>query len=117
VTNAAGLWEWDECLYAGAARYYPAGRMPYPASLASAIANELALDGTGRLLDVGCGPGSLTLLLAPLFGSATGIDGARWRRERRLEGTAGRGHRSRPRQLPRGHLRAVISLAEPAAGR
>jgi SAM-dependent methyltransferase len=76
VTNAAGRWEWDECLYAGAARYYPAGRMPYPASLASAIANELALDGIGRLLDVGCGPGSLTLLLAPLFGSATGIDGS-----------------------------------------
>lgn len=26
-------WQWDESLYAGAARYYLAGRMPYPAEL------------------------------------------------------------------------------------
>jgi cyclopropane fatty-acyl-phospholipid synthase-like methyltransferase len=39
--------------------------MPYPDSLARAISGELSLDGSGRLLDVGCGPGSLTLLLAP----------------------------------------------------
>jgi tRNA/tmRNA/rRNA uracil-C5-methylase (TrmA/RlmC/RlmD family) len=48
--------------------------MPYPAALVEAIREELGLDGTGRLLDVGCGPGSLTLLLAPLFQSAVGID-------------------------------------------
>ncbi len=34
----------------------------------------LDLDRTGRLLDVGCGPGSLTLLLAPHFAEAIGID-------------------------------------------
>jgi SAM-dependent methyltransferase len=34
----------------------------------------LRLDGSGRLLDVGCGPGSLTLLLAPWFAKATGVD-------------------------------------------
>src|SRR5690242_1766877 len=62
-------WAWDETLYAGAARYYPAGRMPYPGALALAIQAELGLDGTGKLLDVGCGPGSLTLLLAPLAAS------------------------------------------------
>jgi SAM-dependent methyltransferase len=48
--------------------------MPYPPSLAEAIRAELRLDGTDRLLDVGCGPGSLTLLLAPLFAAAVGID-------------------------------------------
>jgi len=58
------LWEWDETLYAGSAPHYVTGRMPYPPSLADAIRDELGLDGTGRLLDVGCGPGSLTLLLA-----------------------------------------------------
>jgi SAM-dependent methyltransferase len=76
VTDSPGRWDWDQTLYAGAARHYPIGRMPYPESLARAIAAELGLDGTGRLLDVGCGPGSLTLLLAPLFESATGIDGS-----------------------------------------
>ena len=69
-------WQWDETLYAGAAPYYQAGRVPYPAEIADALRAELGLDGTGRLLDVGCGPGSLTVLLAPLFAAATGIDGS-----------------------------------------
>jgi ubiquinone/menaquinone biosynthesis C-methylase UbiE len=42
--------------------------------LAEALAERLALDGTGRLLDVGCGPGNFTLLLAPWFEQATGVD-------------------------------------------
>ncbi|HWH01881.1 MAG TPA: methyltransferase domain-containing protein [Pilimelia sp.] len=67
-------WTWDESLYAGSASHYAVGRMPYPPGMASALRDELRLDGTGRLLDVGCGPGSLTLLLAPLFESAVGID-------------------------------------------
>lgn len=67
-------WEWDETLYRGSARYYAQGRVPYPPELAQALAAELALDGTGRLLDCGCGPGSLTLLLAPLVAEAVGID-------------------------------------------
>jgi len=77
MTDHASAWEWDETLYTGAARYYPAGRMPYPEALARAIQSELGLDGTGMLLDVGCGPGSLTLLLAPMFAAATGADGSR----------------------------------------
>jgi trans-aconitate methyltransferase len=71
---AAGAWTWDESLYAGSAPHYAIGRMPYPASLVHAIQDELGLDGTGRLLDVGCGPGSLTLLLSPFFESAVGVD-------------------------------------------
>jgi len=65
---------WDETLYAGSAAYYPHGRMPYPPELATALRDELSLDGEGRLLDVGCGPGSLTVLLAPLFERAVGVD-------------------------------------------
>lgn len=61
-------------LYAGSAKYYARGRMPYPPELADALREELGLDGSGRLLDVGCGPGSLTLLLAPLFEHAVGVD-------------------------------------------
>jgi len=70
----AADWEWDETLYAGSAPFYAAGRLPYPAGLAGALAAALRLGGGGRLLDVGCGPGSLTLLLAPLFAQAVGID-------------------------------------------
>jgi len=48
--------------------------MPYPRSLASTLASRLGLDGTGRLLDVGCGPGSVTLPLAGWFAEAVGVD-------------------------------------------
>lgn len=67
-------WGWDPSLYAGAADYYVRGRVPYPQELADGLTEALMLEGTGRLLDVGCGPGSLTLLLAGLFGHATGLD-------------------------------------------
>jgi SAM-dependent methyltransferase len=67
-------WSWDETLYAGSAPHYVVGRMPYPDALAQSIADAVGLDGTGRLLDVGCGPGSLTLLLAPHVADAVGVD-------------------------------------------
>jgi SAM-dependent methyltransferase len=67
-------WEWDRSLFAGTAAHYLVGRMPYPPGLVDALRDALGLDGTGRLLDVGCGPGSLTLLLAPLFAASVGVD-------------------------------------------
>ena len=67
-------WAWDPSLYAGSARFYAAGRVGYPAKVADVLVAALQLDGSGRLLDVGCGPGSLTLLLAPHFAQAVGID-------------------------------------------
>jgi SAM-dependent methyltransferase len=69
--------QWHPSLYAGSARYYASGRVGYPPALARAVAEQLGLDGSGRLLDVGCGPGSLTLLLAPWFEQATGVDADR----------------------------------------
>jgi SAM-dependent methyltransferase len=77
VTAAAGGWEtwrWDESLFAGTAGYYEQGRLPYAPGLADAVAGSLALDGRGRLLDAGCGPGTVTLRLAPLFEAAVGLD-------------------------------------------
>jgi SAM-dependent methyltransferase len=71
---SADDWAWDETLYSGSATYYARGRLPYPAGLADALRDELALDGTGRLLDAGCGPGSLSLLLAPMFAEVVGVD-------------------------------------------
>jgi SAM-dependent methyltransferase len=69
-----GSWRWDPTLYAGSAAHYPVGRVGYPAALIEELVAALHLDGTGRLLDVGCGPGSLTLLLAPHVAEAVGVD-------------------------------------------
>ena len=68
---------WHPSLYAGSAQYYAIGRVSYSIALADALAGGLELDGTGRLLDVGCGPGNFTLLLAPWFAQATGVDADR----------------------------------------
>ncbi|HEX4815168.1 MAG TPA: class I SAM-dependent methyltransferase [Nonomuraea sp.] len=38
------------------------------------MATALGLDGRGRLLDVGCGPGTVTLALARFFTEAVGLD-------------------------------------------
>jgi SAM-dependent methyltransferase len=67
-------WEWDESLFAGAAGYYEQGRLPYAPGLADALAHDLGLDGRGRLLDVGCGPGTVARRLAPLFEAVVGLD-------------------------------------------
>lgn len=70
----ADTWVWDETLFAGTAAYYDAGRLPYALGLAEALSLALGLDGRGRLLDVGCGPGTLTLRFAHLFEEAVGLD-------------------------------------------
>ena len=67
-------WTWDPSLYAGSARYYPVGRVAYPLRIAEELVEAVPLDGSGVLLDVGCGPGSLTLLLAPYVAEAIGVD-------------------------------------------
>jgi len=65
---------YDPTIYLGAAAHYARGRPPYSRLLASTLAVELGLDGRGRLLDVGCGPGVLTLELADRFDEAIGLD-------------------------------------------
>jgi SAM-dependent methyltransferase len=67
-------WEWDETLFRGSAPYYVPGRIPYAAGLPEMLAETLSLDGHGRLIDVGCGPGVLALLLAHLFDEVIGVD-------------------------------------------
>jgi SAM-dependent methyltransferase len=61
-------------LYRGSARYYLEGRLPYAPGLADAFARELGLDGRGRLIDIGCGPGIVALELAALFEEVVGVD-------------------------------------------
>lgn len=64
----------DPQAFEGTAEYYATGRPPYSAQLADTMARELSLDGTGQLLDVGCGPGVLELDLARLFDQVTALD-------------------------------------------
>jgi ubiquinone/menaquinone biosynthesis C-methylase UbiE len=64
----------DPQAFEGTAEYYAVGRPPYSAQLADTMARELSLDGTGQLLDVGCGPGVLVLPLARLFDQVTALD-------------------------------------------
>lgn len=72
--EASEGWAWDPSLYAGSAKYYTVGRVAYPPQLVAQLVEALGLDGSGVLLDVGCGPGSLTLLLAPHVAEAVGVD-------------------------------------------
>jgi SAM-dependent methyltransferase len=67
-------WAWDASLFEGSAGYYWRGRIPYAEGLASSLASVLDLDGHGRLLDVGCGPGIVALRLAHLFDRVIGLD-------------------------------------------
>ena len=64
----------DPQAFEGAAEYYAVGRPPYSAQLADTMTQELSLDSTGQLLDVGCGPGVLELPLARLFDQVTALD-------------------------------------------
>jgi SAM-dependent methyltransferase len=65
---------YDPTIYRGSAQYYARGRPPYSRELVATLTEEVGLDGSGRLLDVGCGPGILTVELAPSFDDAIGLD-------------------------------------------
>jgi SAM-dependent methyltransferase len=65
---------YDPTIYRGAAAHYRPGRPPYSPQLEAVLTEELQLDGSGRLLDGGCGPGILTVRLAGLFDEVVGLD-------------------------------------------
>jgi SAM-dependent methyltransferase len=65
---------YDPTIFRGAAAHYRYGRPPYSPQLEPVLAEEAGLDGFGRLLDVGCGPGILTVRLASLFEDVVGLD-------------------------------------------
>jgi SAM-dependent methyltransferase len=60
--------------YQGSAAYYARYRPPYPAALVTLLRGAFHLDGTGRLLDLGCGPGPVAIRLAHLFESVVAMD-------------------------------------------
>jgi SAM-dependent methyltransferase len=67
-------WAWDASLFEGSASYYRRGRIPYAEGLEDSLAAALDLNGQGRLLDIGCGPGIIALRLAHLFEEVVGVD-------------------------------------------
>ena len=74
MANGAGPPSYDPTVYKGSAPFYLKGRPPYSRELRQTVADECELHGAGRLLDVGCGPGVLTVGLAPLVDAAVGLD-------------------------------------------
>jgi SAM-dependent methyltransferase len=57
-----------------AARHYLRGRPPYAGALIRRVVQLCGVDTTSRVLDLGCGPGSLALAFAPLVAVVVGID-------------------------------------------
>ncbi|MFC8226086.1 class I SAM-dependent methyltransferase [Streptomyces sp. NPDC057287] len=103
----ASGWEWDDTLFSGAAAHYRRGRLPYAPGLADVLDRALRPDGQGRLIDVGCGPGTVALRLAHLFREVVGVDpdgGMITEAERAadLAGVAGKARwvRARAEELP-----------------
>ena len=61
-------------LFEGTAWHYARYRPGYPEAFFDDVVARFHLDGTGRLLDLGCGTGQLTIPLARHVGSAIGMD-------------------------------------------
>lgn len=61
-------------LFAGTAPYYRKYRRPYPHVWLDEIRDFFNLDGTGKLLDLGCGTGELAVPLSKYVTEVIGID-------------------------------------------
>ncbi|MEO3812701.1 class I SAM-dependent methyltransferase [Sphaerisporangium sp. B11E5] len=61
-------------LFAGAAAHYNRYRHGYSEDVIGYIARELALGKRSRVLDLGCGPGTLTIPLARFAGTIVAVD-------------------------------------------
>src|SRR5690242_16561626 len=73
-TGHTGAVPYDPTIYLGSAAHYRRGRPAYSPGLEALLTRQAGLDGNGRLLDAGCGPGVLTVRLAHLFTQAVGLD-------------------------------------------
>jgi len=60
--------------FRSAVEFYVRYRTRYPRALLDAVAEAVGLDGRGRLLDLGCGPGFLAVELGPRFTEVVAMD-------------------------------------------
>ncbi len=65
---------YDPTLFEGAAWYYARYRPKYPPALFELLTEKFQLDGQGRLLDLGCGAGLITIPLSDRFEEVIGLD-------------------------------------------
>jgi SAM-dependent methyltransferase len=65
---------YDPTFYKGSAPYYVRGRPPYSRDLLTTLADIVPLDGRGRVLDAGTGPGVLAITLASSVQSVVAVD-------------------------------------------
>jgi SAM-dependent methyltransferase len=61
-------------LYRGTASYYDRFRVPYPPGLLADLAHRSGARGEGRLLDLGCGPGLISLAMHDQFSGIWAVD-------------------------------------------
>lgn len=63
-----------EDLYAGTGDFYLRFRVPYPQDMIDQLRDRAGLDGSGHLLDLACGPGTVAIRLAPYVAQVTAAD-------------------------------------------
>lgn len=61
-------------MFRGTAAYYARYRPSYPPELLEELGVAAGLDSTGRLLDLGCGPGTIAVPLAPFVREVLAVD-------------------------------------------
>lgn len=66
--------QYDPSLFKGTAWYYARYRMPYPKTVFDLLVEKFALDGTGRLLDLGAGTGEVAVPLSKYFEAVIAVE-------------------------------------------
>ena len=64
----------SEDMFSAAAGYYTGYRKPYPEKLFDLVRSSFNLDGSGDLLDVGCGTGQVAVPMSGDFATVLGVD-------------------------------------------
>jgi SAM-dependent methyltransferase len=103
-------------LYEGTAADYDRFRLPYADGLMDLVRAELALNGTGLLVDLGAGTGQVARALRPVFKSVVAVDPepdmveyGRSRTERENDGVEWRLARAEDVEFPSGTVDVVAS--------